>query len=195
MECARKSDAFARDLDAGDTLQVFYETPVIPAAAMVVRRNVLERIGPFDPIFGSYYEDYDLCHRIRSAGFKVGVCTTGVIAHFSGSATTTPAAEKRRARWVTRNRVIFAQRVARGSRLASLTKHFLTTFPRGLLRSMLKRPKAKPVLPYLQAHWDLVKLSHRLVSEPYDQWCWNNYLVEIGWPTAMAESSNRAGTN
>jgi len=194
MECACKSKAFASDFDKGSELTQFYETPVIPAAAMVVRRDVLDAVGPFDPVFGSYYEDYDLCHRIRAAGFKVGVCTTGTVAHFSGSATTTQAAERRRARWVTRNRVIFGQRVTQESRWLALLKHFFLVFPRGVARSLLRRPMAKPLLPYLKAHKDLLGLLPRLTSEKRDGSCWQEYLAKIGWPpkrdTAVAPSEH-----
>lgn len=184
LECARKSETFALDFDKGNELAQFYETPVIPAAAMVVRRNVLEAVGPFDPVFGSYYEDYDLCRRIQAAGYKVGICTKGTIAHFSSSATTTPAAERRRARWITRNRVIFGQRVTDQNRLVSLLKHFFFVFPRGMARSLLRRPTSKPLLPYILAHLDLLRLSPRLVSEKRDQSCWSHYLKEINWPTS-----------
>jgi GT2 family glycosyltransferase len=181
LECAKKSEAFSADFERGGELARFYETPVIPAAAMVVRRSVLEKVGPFDPIYGSYYEDYDLCHRMRKAGYLVGVCTTAAIAHYSGSATNSEAAERRRARWVTRNRVIFRQRKIEGGVL-SMLKHWLGTFPRGLGRSLLHRPASKPIIPYLLAHSDLLRLTPRLVSRRYDETCWQRYLASIGWP-------------
>ncbi len=40
-------------------------------AAMCIRREVLERIGYFDPRFFMYFEDADLCHRAWEAGFRV----------------------------------------------------------------------------------------------------------------------------
>ena len=74
LECARKSTAFSTAFDRGNDLARFYQTPVIPAAAMVVRRSMLQEVGPFDPIFGSYYEDYEpvqphSCGRLQSGGF------------------------------------------------------------------------------------------------------------------------------
>lgn len=188
LECARKSPAFAQDQDAGGALGTFYETPVIPAAAMVVRRAVLEEVGPFDPIYGSYYEDYDLCQRIRRAGYNVGICSGGTIQHYSGSATTTVEAERRRARWVTRNRVILKQREG-GHGPGGLLAHFLFTFPRGLARSLLRRAGAKPLRPYLAAHWDLLRLAPRLVSKRCDETLWRRYLTEIGWPRTEGMAS------
>lgn len=182
LECARQSAAFTRDFAAGQPLAAFYATEVIPAAAMVVRSDVLRAVGPFDPIYGSYYEDYDLCRRIREAGYRVGVCSGGTVCHFSGSATNTEAAERRRARWITRNRVIERQRSCDGNRFMSWLAYWLAGFPRGLARSLLRRPGAKPLGPYLAAHWDLVRLTPRLVSAAQDGRAWRCYLAEIGWP-------------
>jgi GT2 family glycosyltransferase len=182
LECAHRSSGFARALDAGDRFDSFYSVPTIPAAAMVVRSLALAQVGPFDPVYGSYYEDYDLCHRFRKAGWKVGISTGGTVCHYSGSATWDEAAERRRARWVTRNRVIIDQRTRGSRRLTGVLKHAGITFPRGLVRSLLRRPGAKAVGPYLAAHWDLLKLSPRLLSERRDQAIWGLYLRQLGWP-------------
>ena len=182
LECAQQSQEFVWDLEPDSPLQPFYEVPVIPAVAMVVRTHVLKEAGPFDPIFGSYYEDYDLCHRIRHAGYRVGVCTAATIAHYSGSATNSPVAERQRARGVTRNRVIYRQRLVEGNRLLSLLRYLLLTFPRGLVRSAVGRQGAKPLGAYLLAHWDLFRLLPRLVSRSYDQGRWRQYLASIAWP-------------
>jgi hypothetical protein len=40
---------------------------------LLLRRKCIEQIGPFDPTFGSYGEDQDLCLRARSVGWKVGL--------------------------------------------------------------------------------------------------------------------------
>ena len=40
------------------------------ASSAIYRARVLQIVGGFDPIFGSYYEDVDLSLRIRLAGFR-----------------------------------------------------------------------------------------------------------------------------
>jgi len=182
LECARRSDDFRRDCDMGINLKKFYEVPAIPAAAMVIRTDILRAIGPFDQIYVSYYEDYDLCRRIYESGFKVAICTTNKIAHYSGSATFTKAAEGRRARWITRNRVIYKVRAVSKHRWRALFKYMVLKFPHNLARSLLKRPSAKPLLPFLLGHWDLLFLLPRLVSESYDRSQWKQSLKSIGWP-------------
>ena len=182
LESAKKSDDFRKDFDAGAPLKMLYEVPAIPAAAMVIRTDMLKVIGPFDPIYGSYYEDYDLCRRIRESAYKVVICTIGKIAHYSGSATTTKAAEDRRARWITRNQVIYQLRTVSKHRLGALLKYLVMSFPRNLARSLFRRPSAKPLLPFLLGNWDLLCLLPRLVSRNYDRKQWEQYLKNVSWP-------------
>lgn len=182
LECALLSDSFAQAIGAEMSLKGFHETPVIPAAAMLVRRDALISSGPFDPIYESYYEDYDLCFRLRRTGGRVGVCGDAVLGHFSGSASQSPAAERRRARWVSRNQVIYTARTSAAARWSYFLCHFLLEFPRGLLRSLLRRPGAKPLAPYLSAHASLLALLPRLISVRRDNQAWQAYLNTIHWP-------------
>lgn len=192
LEIAIKSEKLSCDLESGIRHAGFYEMLEIPATAMVVRKNALLDVGPFDPIFESYYEDIDLCQRLRKAGYRVGVCTGGAIRHHEGSATNSAAAERKRARWITRNRVIVSQRQAKSARFSSLLRHFLFAFPRGVARSVMGRAGAKPLGAFLKAHWDLLKLFPRLVSENKDQSAWQQYLEEIGWYRLSEPGLNRA---
>ena len=40
-------------------------------ACLVVRKSVLDKIGPMDERFFMYYDEIDLCYRIRQAGFRI----------------------------------------------------------------------------------------------------------------------------
>lgn len=42
----------------------------ISGAFMLCRRTVLEQVGGFDPRYFMYFEDFDLCNRVRGAGFR-----------------------------------------------------------------------------------------------------------------------------
>ena len=50
-------------------------------AAMLIRRSVLESIGLFDSRFFMYYEDTDLCWRIRRAGGELRYVPSSVVRH------------------------------------------------------------------------------------------------------------------
>lgn len=60
------------------------EVDWVSGAAMLVRREVFERIGLLDERFWAYCEDVDLCWRAWQAGFKVLFCPDAVIVHKVG---------------------------------------------------------------------------------------------------------------
>ncbi len=161
----------------------------VTAAAMMIRTDVLHQVGPFDPIFGSYYEDYDLCRRIRNAGYTIGVCPSARVGHFSGSVTSTANAERRRARTLIRNRLIHKVRATNGGRLRVLAEHLCCTFPRNLTRGLLRTKSSQPISATLAAHWDLMKIADRLLSEKRDESLWQQYLQSFRTPD-FERSSN-----
>ena len=157
----------------------------VPAPALIVRRDVLLRAGPFDPIFGSYYEDYDLCRRVRALGYGVGFCSDATVRHYSGSTTTDHKKELRRMRLILRNRTIHKLRSAEKGRLRLLLHWFLLDVPRRVVRAMLRRPGSQPVPVIFSASWDLVVLSWRLLNPRRDVRRWQDYLSSIGWDTSV----------
>jgi GT2 family glycosyltransferase len=59
----------------------------VPGASMVIRRAVLEKVGLFDETFFLYYEETDLCHRTRDAGWKIAFVRDASVAHIVGATT------------------------------------------------------------------------------------------------------------
>jgi GT2 family glycosyltransferase len=60
------------------------EVDWVSGAAMLVRRDLIERIGVLDERFWAYCEDVDLCWRAWQAGYKVLFCPNAVITHKVG---------------------------------------------------------------------------------------------------------------
>lgn len=185
--CARAAPSLAARLTAGpqadlSDLPEFVAVPEITAAAMVVRTAALLKAGPFDPIYGSYYEDYDLCRRIAAAGYQVGICTRGRVGHFGGSVTSSPAAYRRRARQIYRNRIIYAARWKWKSRFTAMAHYMIGQAPRDAIRAALGR-SAIPLSALLGAHVDLARLGRRLASARCDQQKWHKYLAVLRWPS------------
>lgn len=56
----------------------------VPGAFWLLRREALKTAGLFDPRFFLYYEETDLCHRIRAAGFEVLYWPDVVVTHLGG---------------------------------------------------------------------------------------------------------------
>lgn len=181
--CVRESDQ-SLDQDAA-----MIELQNVTAAAMMIRTDVLHEVGPFDPIFGSYYEDYDLCRRVRRAGYRVGVCPAARVGHFSGSVTSTPDAERRRTRALVRNRLIHKVRESTSGRLGVLAKHCLFTLPVNLVRGLLRTKSSQPVSSTLAAHWDLMKIADRLISKERDDNQWRQFLSQFSPNAATGRAS------
>ena len=79
--------AFEIGWGAPDTGQ--YDTPgpvgVIPGAAMLIRREAWLALGGFDPDYGAYLEDVDLCWRAWLAGYEVHYRPEAVARHHYGA--------------------------------------------------------------------------------------------------------------
>lgn len=56
----------------------------VSGADMMVRRNVLDQVGLFDPIFFMYSEETELSYRIRKAGYQVMNVPQAKIIHLEG---------------------------------------------------------------------------------------------------------------
>jgi GT2 family glycosyltransferase len=54
----------------------------IPGCNMAFRREALETIGGFDPIFRAAGDDVDLCWRLQNKGYKIGFSPAAVVWHF-----------------------------------------------------------------------------------------------------------------
>ena len=64
-----------------------HEVDVLSGAFMLIRKSVLEKIGPLDETFFMYGEDIDLSYRITQAGFKNIYYPETRIIHYKGEST------------------------------------------------------------------------------------------------------------
>jgi hypothetical protein len=154
-----------------------------------VRTDLLVETGPFDPVYGSYYEDYDLCRRIRAQGRDVGFCRGARIRHFSGGSTTTEEQERRRMRQVIRNRVLYELREGDRPRWQAALDRFLWDFPYRLARGLVGTPSSQPPSVTVRAYGDLLRLGRRVVSASYDEALWARCLDDLGWPPSRSSPS------
>ncbi len=58
------------------------EAEHIPGCNMAFRRDVLEEIGGFDPIFRAAGDDVDLCWRLQDRGYRIGFSPAAMVWHF-----------------------------------------------------------------------------------------------------------------
>lgn len=60
---------------------------MVSGAAMLIRAQAFWRIGGFDEGFRLYFEETDLCWRLRSAGFSIARCSEAKAVHWHGAST------------------------------------------------------------------------------------------------------------
>ncbi len=105
----------------------------VSAAAMLVRLRDILTIGGFDESYFLYYEDADLCRRLRNAGKRIIFDPTCRTTHIGGTSFATAAAQKA---WYARSRKRYI-RAAHGAPYTLLDTALLRTLY--TLRKWLQR--------------------------------------------------------
>lgn len=65
------------------------EVDWVPGTFTIVRKAMLDKIGPFDERFFIYYEETDLCLRAKKAGWKVYFIPDAEVMHIGGASSKT----------------------------------------------------------------------------------------------------------
>jgi len=60
------------------------EVPAICGASFIIRKSVFEKINGFDERFFMYFEEADICYRVKNAGFKVLYYPVAKVIHLIG---------------------------------------------------------------------------------------------------------------
>jgi len=64
-------------------------------AALLTRRSVINQVGNMDERFFIYYEEVDLCYRIKQAGWRIVFMPEAVVTHIGGQSTGQTPVRKR----------------------------------------------------------------------------------------------------
>ena len=91
-----------------------HETAYLHGAAMMIRRDVLQRVGPMSEVFFLFYEEMDWSVRIRRAGYRLWYEPASVIYHKESM--TAKRGSPMREFYLSRARVLFARRNLQGIR-------------------------------------------------------------------------------
>jgi len=68
------------------------EVDYVSGAALMVRRALIDRVGPMDEGYFIYWEDADWCYRVRQHGWKVVYLPQAHIVHMEGMSSTRESA-------------------------------------------------------------------------------------------------------
>jgi N-acetylglucosaminyl-diphospho-decaprenol L-rhamnosyltransferase len=89
------SAAARRNLPAQDLVDAGVESADVDwvmAAAMLVRRKAFDEVGGFDDRYFLYWEDADLCRRLRDRGWKTRYVPRAIVRHPGGASAATDSA-------------------------------------------------------------------------------------------------------
>ncbi|MBI5465538.1 glycosyltransferase family 2 protein [Candidatus Gottesmanbacteria bacterium] len=87
------------------------ETDFVTGCAMMVKREVFEKIGFLDPKYFLYFEDNDFCQRAKRAGFKIFYVPKAIIYHKNAASSEKPGSAIQQY-YQTRNRFLFGFKYA-----------------------------------------------------------------------------------
>ncbi len=82
--------------------QKYKSCDFVSGSFMVIKKEVIEKIGLFNEKYFMYYEDVEYCERARRAGFKVGIDSQTYYEHFENSQN-----NKKKDWYLFRNRLLF----------------------------------------------------------------------------------------
>ena len=125
-----------------------HPTPYAHGAAMMVKREVVEKAGLMPECYFLYYEELDWSMMIRHAGYEIWYEPTCTVFHKESQ--TTGQNSPLRTYYITRNRLLFAQRNQQ-----DMTKYITYLYLIGIvtIRDLLKY--------FFQQRWDLVRATIR----------------------------------
>ncbi|MBK4989924.1 glycosyltransferase family 2 protein [Pseudomonas sp. S36] len=144
----------------------------LPGCFYLVRREVLDQVGLFDPRFFLYYEEVDHCKRVKAAGWKVVFYPDTTVVHIGGESSKSVAELEAASRQISAYQIeseLLYFRKHHG--IAGLALHMLLVSLGDLvlaLKALLKRRGRAAVLACWQhskATWSLL-LKTRCATQP-----------------------------
>lgn len=107
------------------------ETDFISGCCFLISKEVLEKVGTFDEKYFMYWEDVDLCLRVRKAGWKLIYEPKSIVWHKNARSSGRPGTEVNNY-YLTRNRLLFGMRFAAFRTKFALCKEALQLLKRDL---------------------------------------------------------------
>ena len=150
------------------------EVDSVSGGGVCLRASTLLSIGLFDPSFFCYWEDTDLCFRVRAYGQRV--VSTGKSKIYHLGSMTAGIASPLYMYYFTRNSFWFSKR--HGHKRSFLATQ-MTRFPRVIMWLLFRVRQRRSVLPYIQGFidgWRIPPIS----SEALLQFSFGQEYVPIG---------------
>ena len=117
----------------------------VSSAGMLVRRDVWDQVGGFDPAMPLLRDDVDFCWRVHAAGHRVRVITDAIVYHLEATARNrrTPSAAPRPRRMDRHNALLtLLANLPLGPALSALAGNLVLSTLRTVFFLLAKRPRA-----------------------------------------------------
>lgn len=114
-----------------------HPTPYLHGAAMLIRREAIESAGMMPEIYFLYYEELDWSLQIRRQGYTLEYNPSATVYH--SESRSTGQNSPLRSFYITRNRLLFAQRNLNGAgRFLSIGYQVTIAIPKSLFQTVVK---------------------------------------------------------
>ncbi len=126
------------------------ETASIHGAAMMVPRQVIEKVGMMTEVYFLYYEEHDWAEMIKRSGYKIYYQPASYILHKESLSTGKMSPLK--TYYITRNRIVFARRNFKFFNLTvSILFQAFISIPKNTIMFLVKRK-----FSHLKAFWNAI---------------------------------------
>jgi GT2 family glycosyltransferase len=136
-----------REKDTGQ-YNTSHPTPFGHGAAMMVKRETINKIGPMADIYFLYYEEIDWCTRLTKAEYQIWYVADSLVFHKESVSTGKMSPLK--IHYLTRNRILYTRRNINGLRFfLSMVYQILIAGPKNMIQFLV------------QGRFDLLSASYR----------------------------------
>jgi len=147
------------EIDKGQYDNITGPTGYGHGAAMMVRKEAIEKAGTMAENFFLYYEEMDWCDRIRKAGYQIWVDTRAVIFHKESVSVGKVSGLKEY--FMNRNRILFIRRNAPLSARLFFYVYFLSMVtPRNVLKYIKEKHKGFSGLLFKAIWWNITEKTN-----------------------------------
>ncbi|SLN22502.1 N-acetylglucosaminyl-diphospho-decaprenol L-rhamnosyltransferase [Roseivivax jejudonensis] len=138
------SRVFARQRVPMDVPEATRRVDWLAGASMMMRRSVLDDVGLFDESFFLYYEETDLCRRVRAAGHEVHYVRESAVEHIGSVSTGMKTWSRVPDYWFASRWHYFETAGGRWHAAAATTAHLAGGVLHRLKQTIKRQPPADP---------------------------------------------------
>jgi len=130
-------------------------------AAMMIKREVIEKAGLMPEIFFLYYEELDWCTKIRDIGYEIWYQPASLVIHKESQSV--GQGSYIRSYYMTRNRLLYVLRNRKGfERVLAIIYQMTVSTPTGIIRSVMNG-RFDLARAYLSGTIDIVTLRNKFL--------------------------------